>query len=403
MLSVEEALAQIRARIVPVETEEVPLADALGRVLAADALAETTHPPVTVSAMDGYALRWDDCLTVPVTLRMIGASAAGNPFTGTVGKGECTRIFTGAALPDGADAIVIQEDTDADGDAITMKESPKPADWVRPAGLDFKAGDALLKAGRRLSARDLGLAAAMGLTWLRVRRKPRVAVLATGDEVVMPGRPRRADQIVSSNSVAMTAYARVLGAEAVSLGVALDRPDDLRAKLADARGYDILLTSGGASVGDHDLVTSVFGDEGLDLGFYKIAMQPGKPLIFGTIRDTWLLGLPGNPVSTGVTSAIFVKAAVEAMLALEPGPMYIAARVGADLPANGKRQNYLRATLSYPPDDLPVATAFQRQDSSMLALFCDADCLLMRPIGAPAAKVGDLCQVVPLRFGAETF
>ncbi len=403
MLTVDEALSQIRRRILPISVEEVPLTAALGRVLAVNARAETTHPPVAVSAMDGYAVRSEDCRTAPVTLRMIGTSAAGHPFAGTVGKGECARIFTGAALPNGADAIVIQEDTDAAADKITMKEMAPTGDWVRPAGLDFKAGDALLKAGRRLSARDLGLAAAMGLTWLQVRRKPRVAVLSTGDEVVMPGKPRRADQIVSSNSVALLAFAQVLGADAVSLGVAADTPDDLRAKLADARGFDFLVTSGGASVGDHDLIQSVFGAEGLDLGFYKIAMQPGKPLIFGAIGGTWLLGLPGNPVSTGVTAAIFLKAAIEAMLSIEPGPMYRAALLGGDLPANGKRQNYLRASLVFPPDGLPVASAYTRQDSSMLALFADADCLIMRPIGAPAAAAGDIVQVVPLRFAAETF
>jgi len=403
MLSIEEALEKIRSGISPLPTEEIFVSDALGRVLAEDVIATVSHPPQAVSAMDGYAVRAEDVTSVPVTLTQIGEAAAGHGFSGEVGPGECARIFTGGGLPKGADSIVIQEDTDADGDKIAIKEAVKPGEWVRPEGLDFAAGRVLLSAGRVMTARDVGLAAAAGATWIRVRRKPRIAILSTGDEIVMPGAPMRADQIVSSNSVALVAYAAVLGAEGTSIGIAEDKPESLRARLSDAAGFDILVTSGGASVGDHDLVQSVFGDEGLELGFYKIAMRPGKPLIFGNIGGTYLLGLPGNPVSTGVTSAIFLKAAVEGMLGIPPGPLYQAARLGRDLKANGKRLDFMRARLETSDSDLPTATPFDRQDSSMMAAFADADCLVMRDIGAPAAKAGDIVKIVSLGFSISKF
>jgi molybdopterin molybdotransferase len=403
MLSIEDALAKIRDAITPVATEEVFVTDALGRVLASDVIAEVSHPPQAVSAMDGYAVRAKDVPTAPTTLKMVGEAAAGHIFTGSVGPGECTRIFTGGALPNGADTVIIQEDTEADGDQISMLEVPKPGQWVRAEGLDFAHGKTLIPAGQLLSARDLGLAAAAGATWLKVRQKPRVAVLATGDEVVMPGAPRRADQIVSSNSIALVGYAQVFGAEAVSLGVAADRPEALREKLNDAKGLDLLVTSGGASVGDHDLVQSVSGDQGMELGFYKIAMRPGKPLIFGQLGQTFLLGLPGNPVSTGVTAAIFMRAAIERLLGLNPTPLYQAATLGRDLPQNGKRLDFMRAKLNPNSEGLPTATPFERQDSSMMALFAEADCLVMREIGAPAASAGDTVKIVPLRVSTSLF
>lgn len=403
MLSIDDALQKIRESVSPVATEDVFVTDGLGRVLARDVVAEVSHPPQAVSAMDGYAVRAADVPMAPATLTMIGEAAAGHIFSGTVGEGQCTRIFTGGALPDGADTVIIQEDTDAEGDQITMLEAPEAAQWVRPEGLDFSAGKTLLPAGQLLSARDLGLAAAAGATWLSVRQKPRVAVLSTGDEVVMPGAPRRADQIVSSNSVALVGYAQVLGAEAVSLGIAADTTDSVREKLNDAKGFDLLVTSGGASVGDHDLVQSVSGDEGMELGFYKIAMRPGKPLIFGKLGHTFLLGLPGNPVSTGVTAAIFMRAALEGLLGLTPRPLYQAARLGRDLPKNGKRLDFMRAKLTESDTDLPVATPFERQDSSMMALFAEADCLVMREIGAEPASKGDIVKIVPLRVSTLLF
>lgn len=403
MLSIEEALAKIRDAIKPVATEEVFVTDALGRVLTKDVIAEVSHPPQAVSAMDGYAVRAADVPSAPTTLEMIGEAAAGHAFSGTVGSGQCTRIFTGGGLPDGADTVIIQEDTDADGDKVTMLEAPKPGQWVRSEGLDFARGKTLIPAGQLLSARDLGLAAAAGATWLDVRQKPNVAVLATGDEVVMPGAPRRDDQIVSSNSVALVSYAQVFGANAVSLGVAADTPEALREKLLNSRGFDLLVTSGGASVGDHDLVQSVSGDQGMELGFYKIAMRPGKPLIFGNMGGTFLLGLPGNPVSTGVTAAIFMRAAIEGFLGLEPAPLYQAAILGRDLPKNGKRLDFMRAELTPNSDGLPTATPFDRQDSSMMAMFAQSDCLVMREIDTPEAKAGDIIKIVPLRVSTSLF
>lgn len=403
MLSIEQALDRIRSSIKPLGSEEIFISDALGRVLAEDVVATLSHPPQAVSAMDGYAVRAADISQVPATLTQIGEAAAGHVFTGTVGPGQCTRIFTGGGLPDGADSVVIQEDTTVDGDQVTMTEAPKPGAWVRAEGLDFAKGRTLLSSGRLLSARDLGVAAAAGATWIRVRRKPRVAVLSTGDEIVMPGAPIRPDQIVSSNSVALVAYADVMGADATSIGIAADTPESLRARLKDAAGYDLLVTSGGASVGDHDLVQSVFGEEGLELGFYKIAMRPGKPLIFGYIGDIMLLGLPGNPVSTGVTAAIFMRAAIEQMLGLAPQPMYQAAKLGQDLGPNGKRLDFIRAYLAPSETDLPTATPFDRQDSAMMAIFSDADCLIMREIGAPTAKAGDTVKIVPLGFSSRLF
>lgn len=403
MLSIDEALEKIRAAISPVQSEEVFITDALGRVLVDDVVATISHPPQAVSAMDGYAVRAEDVASVSCQLKQIGEAAAGHLFEGSVSAGECVRIFTGGAVPKGADSIVIQEDTDADGDQITIKEAAKPGEWVRDKGLDFDAGKLLLPKNRMMSARDVGLAAAAGATWVRVRRKPRIAVLSTGDEIVMPGAPRRDDQIVSSNSVALVAYADVMGADATNIGIAEDNEESLKARLADAKGFDLLVTSGGASVGDHDLVQSVFGAEGLELGFYKIAMRPGKPLIFGHLGDMAMLGLPGNPVSTGVTAAIFMRAAIEEMLGLAPTPLFTAAKLGRDLGANGKRLDFMRASLTTSDSELPTATPFERQDSSMMALFSDADCLVMREINAPPAKAGDIVKVVSLGFSSHKF
>jgi molybdopterin molybdotransferase len=404
MISVAEALAHVTSNLRPLAAEQVTLSDALGRVLAEDVASRLTQPPVDVSAMDGYAVRAADVASVPVTLKVIGESAAGNGFDDTLGAGQAVRIFTGAMVPDGADAIVIQEDTDAEGDAVTVKEGATPGTYIRPAGLDFRTGQVLLAAGKVLAARDIGLAAAMNVPWLKVRRRPRVAILATGDEVVMPGEPIGHNQIISSNSVALGAYVRALGGVPTNLGIARDNEESLHAMLAGARGADMLVTIGGASVGDHDLVRKVLGAEGLDLTFYKVAMRPGKPLIFGRLGDVPVLGVPGNPVSAGVSSVIFLGPAMEVMLGLRqpgegatgPAPT---ALLGCDLEANDKRQDYLRAGLGRDDHGNLVATPFGKQDSAMMALLAAAECLVVRPPQAPPAKAGERVEIVPLAAG----
>ena len=404
MLSVTEALEKVTAGVDLLPAEQVSLGDALGRVLAEDVTSTLTHPPAAVSAMDGYAARWADLTEDKPVLTVIGESAAGHILDDAVGPGQAARIFTGAALPEGADTIVIQEDTERDGDRIAVTDKPKEqGEFVRPAGLDFSEGEVLLSAGRVVTARDVGLAAAMNRPWLMVRRRPRVAFVATGDEVVMPGQPVGPGQIISSNSLALAAYITAMGGEPVSLGIARDTTESLAETLAGARGADMLVTMGGASVGDHDLVQQVLGGRGFELDFYKIAMRPGKPLIFGHIDGTPMLGLPGNPVSTGVTSAIFLRAALTKMLGIVGAPSEGAARLGGDLPANGKREDYMRATLTATEDGHAVATAFPRQDSAMLAGFARAECLIIRPPHAEAAKAGDLVRILPLGFGMLRF
>jgi len=404
MLSVAEALAKVTGGVKRVSAEQVALPEALGRVLASDVAARLTHPPAAVSAMDGYAVRAADVADVPVTLKQIGESAAGSGFDGSVGSGETARIFTGAPLPDGADTIIIQENTDADGETITIKESAKLGHFVRAAGLDFSEGDVLLKEGRVLTARDLGLAAAMNVPWLDVRRRPRIAYTATGDEVVMPGHPLGPDQIISSNSVALGAYIETLGGTPVNLGIARDTEDSLRGVFQGARGADLLITVGGASVGDYDFVRKVLSEEGMDLGFYRVAMRPGKPLIFGHLGGVPVLGLPGNPVSAGVTSAIFLQAAMAVMLGLENGGNApSAALLGRDLGPNDFRQDYLRATLATDADGNLVATPFERQDSAMMERLAKADCLIVRAPEAPAAKKGDRVEIVMLGGGMVAF
>jgi molybdopterin molybdotransferase len=408
MLSVAEALAKVTGGVSLVSTEQVPLPAALGRVLAEDVASRLSHPPADVSAMDGYAVRADDVTDAPVILKQIGESQAGSGFDGSVGPGETARIFTGAPLPDGADTIIIQEVTEADGDQITIKETSPPGynkrDFVRAAGQDFKTGEVLLVAGRVLTARDLGLAASMNVPWLTVRRRPRIAYTATGDEVVMPGDTLGPDQIISSNSVALGAYIQALGATPVNLGIARDTEGSLRQVISGAKGCDLLITIGGASVGDYDFVRKVLGDEGMELGFFRVAMRPGKPLIFGRLGDIPVLGLPGNPVSAGVTSVIFLRAAIAVMLGIPeddaPAPT---ALLGRDLEANDRRQEYLRAKLTRDDDGNLVATPFEKQDSGMMARLAAADCLVVRPPLAPAAAAGDRVEILMLSDGGPLF
>ena len=397
MIPVEEAKQRILAALAPLPAETVSVAQALGRVLAEDLTARVTQPPAAVSAMDGYAVRAEDVATVPVTLRQVGAVPAGGAYAGRLQAGECVRIFTGAPLPDGADTIVIQENVTAEGERITVRESAAKGRYVRPAGLDFRAGQVGLREGRVLTVRDIGLAAAMNRPWLRVRRKPRVAILATGDEVVMPGDPVGPNQIVSSNGLALAAFIAAWGGEPIQLGIAPDRTDALQHLAEGARGADLLVTTGGASVGEHDLVRSALGAKGLALDFWQIAMRPGKPLMFGRTGDTPMIGLPGNPVSSLVCAIIFIRPALAQLLGVaDSGKQRLTALLGCDLAQNDKRQDYLRASLASDDKGQLIATPFGKQDSSMLATLAQADCLVLRPPHAPAARAGDVVEIIPL-------
>jgi molybdopterin molybdotransferase len=397
LLSVAEARQRIRAAFTPLAAETVALSDAAGRVLAEDLAARRTQPPTAVSAMDGYAVRAADAARVPAKLKLIGEAPAGGAFAGQVGKGECVRIFTGGPVPDGADAIVIQEDTDMGAPVVTVTEAPKPHQHIRDAGIDFAEGDILLRIGRRLTARDIGLAAAMNHPWLAVRRKPRIAILATGDEVVRPGDPIGPHQIVSSNGPALAALIAARGGLSSDLGIARDEAGSIRALTEGARGADLLITTGGVSVGDYDLVQKVLGEAGLAVDFWKIAMKPGKPMMFGRLGETHVIGLPGNPVSSMVCALLFLGPAIDAMLGLPgPGVPLARARLGADVRANNFREDYLRATLTAEGADLPVATPFPVQDSSMMSRLAEADCLVIRPPNAPAARKGEVVEIIPL-------
>ena len=404
MISVEEALDRILAAFSPLPAETVGLSEALGRVLAEDVTARVDQPPSAVSAMDGYAVRANDVSTVPAQLTQIGEAPAGSAYDGVVGPGETVRIFTGAPLPEGADAIVIQEDADAqdgsEGTQVTMRETVGAGTFVRPAGLDFKRGDVGVPAGKPVTARDIGLAAAMNVPWLRVHRRPRVAILGTGDEIVMPGDPIGPNQIVSSNGLALQAFVTASGGIPVHLGIAADSADSLSALAEGARGADLLVTTGGASVGKHDLVREVLVREGLDLDFWKIAMRPGKPLMFGRIGDTPMLGLPGNPVSSLVCALLFVRPALYRMQGrsgLEPETTQ--AVLTSALGANDRRQDYLRARLGRNDSGRLTATPFNRQDSSMLAALAHSDALIVRAPHAEPLDIGSEVTVLPIAGG----
>lgn len=400
MITVKEAMDQVLAGVGKLPPEQVSIADALGRVLAEPVKSRITQPPFPASSMDGYAVRAEDVQNCPVTLPQIGESAAGRPFEGTVGAGQCTRIFTGAVLPDGADAVIMQENTEANGDQITFLEGVGPGNFIRPRGLDFKEGDALIQPGHALTSRDLGLAAAMNVPWVMVARKPKVAILATGDEVVMPGDALKPGQIVSSNTFLLKGMVEALGGEAYNLGTAADTEESLQAMLAGIEKADVLLTIGGASVGDHDLVGKVLAEKGMETKFWKVAMRPGKPLICGTIGTTRVLGLPGNPVSAGVTAIVFLEPLLRTMLGCDKiFRDTLTATLGRDVKENDSRREYMRAKLEVGSNGDLVATPFDLQDSAMMARFAEADCLVVREIEAPAANKGDKVEIVPLRDG----
>ena len=401
MISVEEALTRLLALVNTLPPEQIALTDGLGRVLAEDVAARRTQPPFAVSAMDGYAVRADDLGRIPVELQIVAEIPAGAGFGGHVGPGEAARIFTGAPMPAGTDAVVIQEDTERSGDRVRVLEAAPRGRYVRREGLDFAAGEVLLRAGRRLTARDIGLAAAMNRPWLFVRRRPQIGILSTGDEIVMPGDPIGPHQIVSSNSLALAAIVAAYGGVAVSVGNAPDDPEALRRIAAATRGVDLLVTTGGASVGEHDLVRDALASDGFELDFWQIAMRPGKPLMVGRYRGTPMLGLPGNPVSSFVCSMLFLVPAMARLSGVDAAEnMAGTARLGAPVAANDRRQDYLRARLSRGADGTEEVSPFEIQDSSMTRLLADADCLIVRPPHAVPAAAGETVPIIRFPTGA---
>jgi molybdopterin molybdotransferase len=400
VISVEEALSRLLKPLDKLPPEQVSIADGLGRVLAENVAARRTQPPFAVSAMDGYAVRAEDLTTVPVELRIIAEVPAGAGFGGLVGAGETARIFTGAPLPAGTDTIVIQEDTEREGDRVRVLEGAPRGRYVRREGLDFGEGEVLLQAGRRLTARDIGLLAAMNRPWLLVHRRPRIGVLSTGDEIVMPGDPIGPHQIVSSNSLALAAFVTACGGIPVSAGNAPDDPEALRRIAAATSGVDLLVTTGGASVGEHDLVREALATDGLELDFWQIAMRPGKPLMVGRYRGTPMVGLPGNPVSTLVCALLFLRPALERLSGAAPAAEAApTARLGVALGKNDRRQDYLRSRLARATDGTLEVFPFAAQDSSMMRLLAEADCLVVRPPHAPAIAAGAIVPIVPFPAG----
>jgi molybdopterin molybdotransferase len=398
LLSVEDAQARVLEGVEPTAPEAVAVARALGRILAGPLPALLTQPPFAASAMDGYAVRAGDVAALPATLTVIGEAAAGHPFPGRVGPGEAVRIFTGAPVPDCADAIVIQENTATEGGKVVVREGRVEAESLRPRGMDFCEGEVLLEAGRRLGSRDAALAAAMGHGELSVRQRPQVAILSTGDELVAPGVGPGPGQIVASNHLAIAALAETAGAEVRHLGIARDTREDLAARFAEAGDADIVVSIGGVSVGDHDLVGPVLAERGLALAFWKINMRPGKPLMYGRMGSTRVLGLPGNPGASLVGARLFLVPLIWSLLGrpvqacLRP----IEARLGAALEANGVRERYLHAVSERGSDGVLRVTPLSAQHSSLAAPLAEADCLVVRPPNAPPVPSGSTVQILPI-------
>jgi len=397
MISVEDALARIAAGFQALPAETVALAHVAGRTLATDAVSRLTQPPADLSAMDGYAIRFADVPAVPTTLRVVGQAPAGGAYAGTLQSGEAVRIFTGGPVPAGADTIVIQENTKPGNGLVTVVEPPQEGRHIRRAGLDFKAGETALPAGTFLTPRHLALLAGMNLSELQVHRRPRIGLLATGNELVRLGDTPGPNQIVASSGFGLAAMIERWGGEPVSLGIVRDETPAIVSALNAARDCDLLVTLGGASVGDHDLVQEALKAAGGALDFWKIAMRPGKPLMFGRIGVLPLLGLPGNPVSALVCALLFLRAAVLKMTGRTDFALPTSeARAGAALPANDQRQDYLRASLERRGDGALVATAFKVQDSSMLSLLARSGALIVRRPHAPAVAAGDAVEILRL-------
>ncbi|MGQ3674688.1 molybdopterin molybdotransferase MoeA [Xanthobacter sp. TB0139] len=398
-MSVEDALKLILSSARLLEAEQVPVGLAAGRVLAEDLPARRSQPPADMSAMDGYAVRAEDVSLSPVDLQIIGESAAGRPFEGILKTGEAVRIFTGGVMPAGADSVVIQEDTHRIDRCVTINSFRQSGQNVRKMGADFQAGMPGLRAGRRLTARDIMLAAAMDHATVPVTRRPRVALLQTGDELVLPGKGRGSDaEIVVSNAFGLAALAHKLGADVTDLGIVPDDMEQIRAAVSHGTGggFDLFISSGGASVGEHDLVAPAMRAEGVELHLHKLALKPGKPLMFGSRGQVLCLGLPGNPVSSHVCSILFMAPLLRAMQGEETtGPETTVARLAVDMPPNGPRRDFMRATFRADADGALQVTPASTQDSAMLSLLATSNCLLVRPPHACAAQAGDSCEILP--------
>lgn len=399
MLPVDEALRRILDGVAPAQSERVSLTDAAHRILAEDVRAILTQPPFDASAMDGYAVRAADVAHLPATLTLIGEARAGQGFGGAVNQGSCVRIFTGAPLPAGADAIVIQENTKADGSSVTVLEGPPDPAHLRPRGGDFTKDQVLLASGRLLDSRAILLAAAMGHGTLTVRRKPVIAVLATGDELVEPGERPGPDQIISSNPYGLAALIAAAGGVPRLLGIARDTPAALEEKLEAAGDADVLVTTGGASVGDHDLVGPVLAARGMTPGFWKIAMRPGKPLLFGRLGEQRVLGLPGNPVAALICGRVFVVPLIDKLLGREASASEpVRARLTVDLEKNGPRRHYMRAVTARDQSGALVVAPQPSQDSSLMSPLASSNALIVRAVDAPALRAGDDVDVLPMDF-----
>lgn len=398
MISVEDALERITGAMPKLSSETIGLELASGRFLTEDLTARRTQPPFDVSAMDGYAVRSEDAAQAPFTLKQIGEVPAGSAFEGEVQPGTTVRIFTGGRVPDGSDCVIMQEQSTVDGDMITFSQSKPAGNNIRDAGADFREGDIGLKAGRRLTPQDAAFLAAMNIPWLQVARRPRVALMATGDELARPGEPVGENQILSSNNYGIAAMVRSWGGEPIDLGIAIDTEEDHRRAMEGAKGADILVTLGGASVGDHDLVQKVLTEDGMILDFWKIAMKPGKPLIFGDWNGMPVMGVPGNPVSALVCALLYLKPALYAMQGHHnPAEAHqtINVTLGAPLKENGPRQDHMRARLES-IDGTLTAFPFSSQDSARLSVLSAAQCLIVRKPHAPASAPGDSVRVIHL-------
>lgn len=399
LLPVADALARITDQTEPLSAEELPLHEAADRILAKDITARLSHPPYEVSAMDGYAVRAEDIVSIPATLTVIGESAAGHAFDKIVGSGEAARIFTGAPLPEGTDTIVIQENTSAENAQVTINEPAPEGNFVKAMGLDFQQGQTLLTKGTRLTSRHLSLAAAMNYPTLPVTKKPVVAIIATGDELLPPGASPATDQIISSSPYGVSAIVSRFGGIPLPLGIAKDTETSLHEMMEGAKDADIVVTIGGASTGDHDLVHGVLTNRGVELGFWKIAMRPGKPLMFGRQETQKYLGLPGHPVSAMICARVFLVPAINRLTGTcEPDFDEQTATLTTPLEANGPRRHYMRGMLSRQPDGTAQVTPAFTQDSSVQTALAKANCLIIREPDAPALDVSAQVTIMPIDF-----